>query len=846
VKSKRKTASIAALLVLACFASAILISAGTGLRVASDKVGRHSLNDLRSETSSSHVPNPYDFSRRARILMQIHAHTDKSDGVDSTEGLITKYANLGYRCLAITDHNQVNWPWPINPTNMVPIKGNEISTSDGYHIGSLFSNYAPSPDTRTAQQCIDEINSRQGIAIVNHPFYLGKTGADLLQLTGYSGLEIYNRNKELGSNKGYSLALWDSVLTGSDQSVWGFAADDYHGAVQGQDRGKIIVVADDDSELEIKEALKRGSFYAIAGGDSLSFEDIVTDDRGITVETSAPATIRFVGKNGSVLRSWSNRESATYDVAGDEDFVRVEAAAGDTELYSNPIEPIDAPRINSITPSYGTAGAKVTVRGSGFGSEQGNSYLSFGSTRVTKCLSWSDESIQCEAPEGGSGTVRVTVTTFVETSSSKASTFTYTYPTWYLAEGSTAWGFSTYITIENPNTNSVDAQITYQTTKGPVSGRTVNLPALSQASVNPQEVLGEQDFSTKVVCKEGKTIAVDRTMVWTGAGAPSEEGHSSVGVTAPTSKWYLPEGSSAWGFECWLLIQNPNSREASCDVTYMIEGEGPKTVNHKVPAGSRATFNMGGDIGAKDASVMVSSNMPIIPERAMYRNNRREGHDSIGTTSPASDFYLAEGSTAWGFTTYVLVQNPNKTPTNVTITYMTPSGAKPQPAFTMSPNSRKTIRVNDVTQVSNTDLSTKVHSSQPIIAERAMYWGADTPLGEACHDSIGMNEPHTTFYLPDGQTTSGRETYTLVQNPNSTDLEVEISYLTSTGEDNTVFTDTIPADSRKTYNMADKGINGRAAIMVTSKNSGKKIMCERAMYWKSRGAGTDTIGGYSD
>ena len=42
---------------------------------------------------------------------------------------------------------------------------------------------------------------------------------------------------------------------------------------------------------------------------------------------------------------------------------------------------------------------------------------------------------------------------------------------------------------------------------------------------------------------------------------------------------------------------------------------------------------------------------------------------------------------------------------------------------------------------------------------------------------------------------------------------------------------------------ADEGI---AAIMVTSKTSGKKIMCERAMYWNNRGAGTDTIGGFSD
>ena len=52
---------------------------------------------------------------------------------------------------------------------------------------------------------------------------------------------------------------------------------------------------------------------------------------------------------------------------------------------------------------------------------------------------------------------------------------------------------------------------------------------------------------------------------------------------------------------------------------------------------------MAEDIGAKDASIKVVSNIPVIPERAMYRNNRREGHDSIGTAQAASDYYLAEG-----------------------------------------------------------------------------------------------------------------------------------------------------------------------------------------------------------
>jgi len=82
--------------------------------------------------------------------------------------------------------------------------------------------------------------------------------------------------------------------------------------------------------------------------------------------------------------------------------------------------------------------------------------------------------------------------------------------------------------------------------------------------------------------------------------------------------------------------------------------------------------------------------------------------------------------------------------------------------------------------------------------------------------------------------------------PNDTAFMVEISYLTPDGTGNVTFTDTVPANSRKTFSMADKGINGRAAVMVTSKTPDKKIMVERAMYWNNRGAGTDTVGGFSD
>ncbi|MCJ7652999.1 MAG: IPT/TIG domain-containing protein [Actinobacteria bacterium] len=517
-----------------------------------------------------------------------------------------------------------------------------------------------------------------------------------------------------------------------------------------------------------------------------------------------------------------------------------------TQVYRTAAPAI--PKITSISPASGSPGTTVTIAGYCFGSSRGAgpaggavSYVSFNGVPAAEYPAWTDEEIRAVVPNGAtSGPVAVVTSAGA---SSDTNLFTLCYPTWYLAEGTTAWGFTTYINIVNPDTSSVDVDLTYMTEGGAVPGGTFNLPAESRLTIDPSDKMPNQDFSTKVECKEsGKNIAVDRTMSWTGPGAESPEAHNSVGVTAPEKIWYLPEGSSNWGFECFLLIQNPNDREATCTVTYMTETEGPKVVEHKVPPNSRRTYNMEADIGNKDSSIKVESDVPVIPERAMYRNNRREGHDSIGTIMASTDYYLAEGTTAWGFTTFVLIQNPNPTPTDVTIIYMTAEGAQEQPVFQMPANSRKTIRVNAA--LPEKDFSTKVQGGQPIIAERAMYW--DYGLGEACHDSIGITASHTTFFLPDGCTAFGWETWTLVGNPNTADVKVEIAYLSVGGASNKKFEETIPAGTRRTFNMADGLNNSIAGVVVTSKTQGLKVIVERAMYLNNRGAGTDSIGGYAD
>jgi hypothetical protein len=414
-------------------------------------------------------------------------------------------------------------------------------------------------------------------------------------------------------------------------------------------------------------------------------------------------------------------------------------------------------------------------------------------------------------------------------------------PDAYMAEGSTAHSFTAYMSIQNPRPQDLNARLTYMKPDGTTSEQIVGLPAASQTTVHPADAVGQADFSTRVECLQGKTIIADRTTTWTGPGATSEEAFSSIGTPKPSKTWYFPEGCSAHGFETWTLIGNPNSKAAHITLHYMIEGWGPRTAEKLVPARGRGTYFMADDIGSKNASVMVTSDIPVTAEHTMFRNNRREGSNSVGASAPAKTWYLAEGSTAWGFSTYVLLQNPASTKAKVTLTCMTPSGPRTLAPFVMEPGSRRTVKMND--SIPNEDFSTRVSADTPVVAERAMYW--DSPAGEACHDSIGLSSLYNTFYLPDGQTTEGRETWTLVQNPNSHDISVKLTYQTPDGRGNVSKVETIPANSRRSFNMySHSGMLGRAAIMVESPYG--KITVERAMYWNSRATGTDTIGGYSD
>jgi len=403
--------------------------------------------------------------------------------------------------------------------------------------------------------------------------------------------------------------------------------------------------------------------------------------------------------------------------------------------------------------------------------------------------------------------------------------------TWYLAEGSTAHGFEEYILVQNPNTAAANVTVALMGPDGPLAPQSMSVPANSRATLRVNDVAPDTDVSAEVTADQN--IICERAMYWNNR----IEGTDSIGVQSPSYTWYLAEGTTDYGFETFLLIQNPTNIKTTVQVTYLTASGPVDKPAFTIDGNSRYSINVADDnefLPSKEMSFKVVADQRVIAERSMYWDGRRGGHDSIGTDLPAEKWYLAEGSTDWGYDEYVLIGNPGSETANVTLTYMTPTGPVTEPAMSVEAGTRATVHVNDA--LPKKDVSVQVSADQGVVAERAMYWNNGT--GKAGHEAIGVPQAREQCFLAEGSTDWGFDEWILIQNPNATPANVGIDYMTESGlVPSNAFT--LAANSRVTVhvNSIVPGVDTSARVY-----SNLPVVAERSMYWNNNGAGHCSTG----
>jgi hypothetical protein len=218
-------------------------------------------------------------------------------------------------------------------------------------------------------------------------------------------------------------------------------------------------------------------------------------------------------------------------------------------------------------------------------------------------------------------------------------------------------------------------------------------------------------------------------------------------------------------------------------------------------------------------------------------------HSSVGATEPSPDWYFAEGYTAEGYDTYLLLSNPGESGLDANVYFLKESGEVLEQVCGIAPHSRYTLAVDDVTGMDAAAFSIEVHASGPVVAERAIYFAAGSRTDGTV--SMGATQPSSEWYFAEGKTDQDFDTYLLMANPGDDGVNAWVYFFLEGGAVvDYVFW--VGPHSRFTMPVDAFPVVGAASFSMQVHADGP-IVAERAMYF-NKGyikGGHSTIGAAS-
>lgn len=327
----------------------------------------------------------------------------------------------------------------------------------------------------------------------------------------------------------------------------------------------------------------------------------------------------------------------------------------------------------------------------------------------------------------------------------------------------------------------------------------------------------------------------------------------------PTSKtWYFAEGRVGTGFQEFLTIGNPSpSNNCIVDIQYLKETGTSTSVKVTVPADSRKTESVNGDLGVPSTSgtgvsvATLLTNDAASPcagfavERPMYFNYHGNQSDSdvVGATHTANTFYFADVPSGGGYTSYITILNPPGGQTaSVTASYYAGGHVVGTQTVSVSAGMRGTIAPGAISLPQHT--AVVVSSTAPVVVERPTYFagvnGGVAGSVTGASSVVGSQQLQHEYFFAEGyagRSPSGGYTQEnlVISNVDSTvngpaNVTINLEYLSGAKHP---FTVTVPAMSQVIWNVNTQGTNpasNEVSADVTSTGAG--IVVSRQMFFQ--------------
>jgi hypothetical protein len=263
----------------------------------------------------------------------LHVASVRGVGKDLPSAIGAWYAAHGDAFVGISDMNTYTWAseYGTRATPAVPTVDATYSFAEVLAVG--MDHWQPATDL---QEAIDWIAHDGGLPVLAAPgsAVRPQSLATALAVRGLFGLEVYDAGVAI-SNPGQADAttMWDRLLSAGNR-VYAFAGDD---ATSLQDpslgRAWIEVLAPAQDLGSLLSSLREGAFFASTGAE---FTRLSVTGTTITAEAAPGSSLHFIGRGGRILTT-VGASSGSYQVRGDEGYVRVEAiGANGAKAWSQP------------------------------------------------------------------------------------------------------------------------------------------------------------------------------------------------------------------------------------------------------------------------------------------------------------------------------------------------------------------------------------------------------------------------------------------------------------------------------------------------------------------------------
>ncbi len=304
------------------------------------------------------------------------------------------------------------------------------------------------------------------------------------------------------------------------------------------------------------------------------------------------------------------------------------------------------------------------------------------------------------------------------------------------------------------------------------------------------------------------------------------------------SAQYFPEGASAPGVRDQMDLVNPGSLDAHVQIRLINDGGWTTLSRYVLPAHTRKTVNVQPLIGDNQViAAVVQADQTIISGRQILRSGEA-GSYSVGTQSPGTKWYFADGYTVGSFAEYLTVVNPGATQAHVHMHLVSDSGDTRVGNFTVPGSSRRTVQMSDL--MPDKALSVTITSNVPVVAERVQLFGN---LGQGVTTTVGAQSGSTAQYIDPGHLPASAQGHIVIYNPGGKPASISVTPIDQHGRARATVLLSIKAGRRATIDLRALYHTANLGAEIASN---VPVVAEKAAYYgriaQSVVGGSDLLG----